>query len=492
MKLFSKKPIDVLLAQASEEGDHVLKRGLGAGSLTLLGIGGVIGAGIFVLTGQQAAVNAGPAIVLSFILAGVVCFFAAMCYAELASMIPVAGSAYTYTYATLGEFIAWLIAWDLILEYGLAAATVSAGWSGHFADMLGTFGLSMPHAWSTAPYNFDGSHLVATGSILNLPAMAIVCVMGAVLISGITQSALVNNLIVSMKVVLVIAVICFGFAHVNPDLWHPLIPARIEPTATDKLAHFGFPGILTAAGVIFFAYIGFEAVSTAAQEAKNPQRDMPIGILASLGICTVLYILMSLVITGLAPYQTLNNPAPVATAIGNIPSLAWFRQIMDVGVTIGLGSTILSLLYGQSRIFYAMSRDGLLPPLFSKVNPKTRTPILGTVITSGAAGLIGGLFPISVLGELVSMGTLLAFALICGGVLYLRYSQPNLKRSFRTPLVWVTAPLGVAGCIFLISGLPGPTWMRLIIWMAIGLVVYFGYAYGHSRHHESTVGTPAE
>ena len=492
MKLFTKKPIEVLLAQANEQGDNVLKRGLGAGSLTLLGIGGVIGAGIFVLTGQQAAINAGPAIVLSFVLAGFVCALAAMCYAELASMIPVAGSAYTYTYATLGEFIAWLIAWDLILEYGLAAATVSAGWAGHFRDMLDGFGLVMPHAWSSAPYNFDGGALISTGSILNLPAVCIVFLMGWLLITGITESALVNNIIVSLKLLIVAAVICFGFAHVHPEYWHPLIPTRIEPTATDHAGHFGLPGILTAAGVIFFAYIGFEAVSTAAQEAKDPQKTMPIGILASLAICTVLYILMSLVITGLAPYGSLNNDAPVARALAAVPSLSWLKQLVNVGVTIGLGSTILSLLYGQSRIFYAMSRDGLLPPMFGKVNPKTRTPIWGTVITSVAAGLVGGLFPISVLGELVSMGTLLAFALICGGVLYLRVTQPNLPRTFKTPLVWVTAPLGAAGCIFLISGLPAPTWLRLFIWMAIGLVVYFGYAHWHSRQHEARLAAAAE
>jgi APA family basic amino acid/polyamine antiporter len=484
-KLFAKKPIAALLAQATEEGEHTLKRGLGPGSLTLLGIGGVIGAGIFVLTGQQAAINAGPAIVLSFVLAGVVCAFAAMCYAELASMIPVSGSAYTYTYATLGEFIAWLIAWDLILEYGLAAATVAAGWSGHFNDMLQGFGLGLPHAWSSAPYTFDGSHLVATGAFLNVPAVAIVCLMGGLLITGITQSATVNNVIVSLKIMVVLAVIAVGFGHVNPELWHPLVPTRIPPTPTDSLGHFGLPGVLTAAGVIFFAYIGFESVSTAAQEAKNPQRDMPIGILASLGICTVLYILMSLVITGLAPYASLNNEAPVAIALGAIPGMGWLRQTVNIAVAVGLGSTILSLLYGQSRIFYSMARDHLLPPMFGTVSPKTRTPIWGTVITSVAAGLVAGLFPIAVLGELVSMGTLLAFALICGGVLYLRIKEPGLPRSFKTPLVWVTAPLGVAGCIFLISGLPAPTWLRLFIWMAIGLVVYFAYAYRHSRYHEA-------
>lgn len=484
MKLFAKKPIDLLLAQANEEGEHTLKRGLGAPSLTLLGIGGVIGAGIFVLTGQQAAINAGPAIVLSFVIAGVVCALAALCYAELASMIPVAGSAYTYTYATLGEFIAWLIAWDLILEYGIAAATVAAGWSGYFNRMLEGFGVSLPAQWTEAPYTFDAHHIVPTGAILNLPAMAIIAAMAAALIAGITQSKVVNNVIVSLKIVIVLAVIAFGFAHVDPALWQPFIPDRLPPSPEFPNGQFGFAGVAAAASVIFFAYIGFEAVSTAAQEAKDPQRTMPIGILASLAICTVLYILMALVITGLAPYQTLNTPAPVAVALGAQPSLSWMLQLVNIGVAVGLGSTILSLLYGQSRIVYAMTRDGLLPPIFGRVNPKTRTPVWGTVITAGGAAIFGGLFPIKILGELVSMGTLLAFGLICAGVLYLRIKHPELPRRFKTPLVWFVAPAGVAGCGYLVSRLPAETWPRLIIWMAIGLVLYFGYAYWHSRAHE--------
>jgi APA family basic amino acid/polyamine antiporter len=490
MKLFTKKPIEVLLAQANEEGMHTLKRGLGWPSLTLLGIGGVIGAGIFVLTGQQAAINAGPAIVLSFVLAGIICAFAALCYAELASMIPVAGSAYTYTYATMGEFFAWLIAWDLILEYGIAAATVSAGWSGYFNRLMSGFGVHLPERWTTAPYDFTGHELVHTGAIINVPAMVIIGLMAAALVAGITHSKLVNNLIVSLKVVIVLAVIAFGAAYVNPDLWHPFIPEAVPATA-DAPAHFGGWGIVSAASVIFFAYIGFEGVSTAAQEAQNPQKTMPIGIILSLAICTVLYIAVSLVLIGLAPYQTLNNPAPVATALAAVPGLAWLTQWINVGVTVGLGSTILSLLYGQSRILYAMSRDGLLPKSFGKVNPKTRTPVWGTVVTSVFAALVGGLFPIKILGELVSMGTLLAFVLICLSVLYLRYKHPELPRTFRTPIIWFTAPMGAAGCAFLIYKLPVETWPRLFIWMAIGLVVYFGYAYHHSRFHERSLA-PAE
>ena len=494
MKLFAKKPIAVLIAQANEEGDHTLKRSLGWPSLTLLGIGGVIGAGIFVLTGQQAAQNAGPAIALSFVLAGVVCVFAALCYAELASMIPVAGSAYTYTYATMGELIAWLIAWDLILEYGLAAATVSAGWSGYFSRMMATFGINLPTEWSTAPFKWDevAGQVVQTGAYLNIPAMAVIAIMAAFLIAGINQSKIVNNLIVTMKVLIVMAVIGFGAFYVNPEFWTPFIPERIPPTPEYPKGQFGLSGIAAAAAVIFFAYIGFEGVSTAAQEAKNPARNMPIGILLSLGICTILYLLMALVITGLAPFNTLNTPAPVADALANVPQLAWLRQIINVGVVVGLASTILSLLYGQSRILYAMSRDGLLPPLIGRVHPRTRTPVWGTVFVAVFAALVGGLFPIGILGELVSMGTLLAFVLICIGVLYLRYKHPELPRSFKVPVIWLCAPAGALGCAYLIYKLPLSTWPRLGIWMAVGLVVYFGYAYWHSRYHEKKSAAPAE
>jgi len=498
MKLFVRKPISVLLAQANEEGDHTLRRSLGWPSLTLLGIGGVIGAGIFVLTGQQAALNAGPAIVLSFVLAGVVCAFAALCYAELASMIPVAGSAYTYTYATVGEFFAWLIAWDLILEYGLAAATVSAGWSGYFKRMLEGFGMTLPEEWTKAPFDFQGGQLVRTvfedgnTAILNLPAIFIIALMSAFLIAGITQSKIVNNMIVLLKVAIVVTVIAFGAMYVDTALWQPFIPEALPPTPDHPQGQFGLGGIAAAASVIFFAYIGFEGVSTAAQEAKDPQKNMPIGILLSLGICTVLYIAMALVLVGLAPFQTLNSPTPVADALAAQPSLAWLRQIINVGVAVGLASTILSLLYGQSRILYAMTRDGLLPGFFGKVNPRTRTPVWGTVITGGFAALVGGLFPIGILGELVSMGTLLAFMLICMAVLWLRVKEPDLPRSFRTPVIWFSAPAGALGCAYLIYKLPPETWSRLWVWMGLGLVVYFGYAYWHSRYHEKRLAQPAE
>ncbi|HEY3694540.1 amino acid permease [Phenylobacterium sp.] len=496
MKLFTKKPIDVILAEGVDESEYALKRGLGPIGLTSLGVGSIIGAGIFVLTGQAAATHAGPAIVLSFILAGVVCALAALCYAELASMIPVAGSAYTYTYATLGEFVAWLIAWDLIIEYLFAASTVSVGWSGYFTGLMEQLGVTIPHALSQAPFTVEqGFHLAPTGALLNVPAVGIIMLMALVLVAGITESANVNNVIVAIKVGVVLLVIGFGFLYVNPANWVPLIPAEVVDPATG--AHrYGLPGIFTAAGVIFFAYIGFETVSTAGQECRNPQRNMPIGILAALGICTVLYILMSLVITGLAPYTILNTARPVYAAVDHVGAqLAWLKPVVTVGATVGLASTILTLLYGQSRIFYAMSRDGLLPPMFSAVNRNRRTPWLGTLLTAAFAALLGGLFPIGLLGELVSMGTLLAFALICGGVIYLRIKEPNLKRTFKTPFIWVVAPLGVLSCLYLVSSLPAATWIRLFVWMAVGLVVYFGYAYHHSRFHEAkklAAAAPAE
>jgi APA family basic amino acid/polyamine antiporter len=496
MGLWTKKPIELLLAQANEEGEHTLRRGLGWPSLTLLGVGGIIGAGIFVLTGQQAAQNAGPAIVISFVIAGVVCALVSLCYAELASMIPVAGSAYTYTYATLGEFFAWIIAWDLILEYGIAAATVSAGWSGYFGRMMHGFGVDMPAAWTHAPYDFnpDTNHFFSTGAMLNIPAMVIIALMAWALIAGITQSKITNNIIVSLKLMIVVTVIAFGFAYVHPANWVPFIPPAAPPTPGHPQGTFGMGGVAAAAAVIFFAYIGFEAVSTAAQEAINPQVTMPVGILLSLAICTVLYIAMAFVITGMAPYQTLNNPAPVASALAAIPQLRWLEQLVNVGVAVGLGSTILSLLYGQSRILYSMTRDGLLPGFFGTVNPRTRTPVWGTVIVAAFAALFGGLFPIGILGELVSMGTLLAFGLICIGVLYLRFSQPNLTRAFKTPLIFLTAPAGALGCAYLIYKLPPATWSRLWIWMALGFLVYFGYAYWHSRQHHARIAatTPAE
>ena len=479
MGLWSKKPLDQLMREAEGTGETVtLKRTLGALNLTLLGIGAIIGAGIFVLTGTAAAQYAGPAIVLSFVLAGLGCLFAGLCYAEFASMIPIAGSAYTYGYATLGELVAWIIGWDLILEYLFAASTVAVGWSGYFTSLLKQFGVNLPEALTTAPFSVQGTHtLVPTGAIINLPAMLLIGMLTTLLVVGIQESARLNNIIVFVKVAIVFLVIGFGFMYVTPSNWHPFIPPN-----TGEFGHFGLSGVVRGAAVIFFAYIGFDAVSTAAQEAKNPQRDLPIGILGSLAICTVLYILMALVLTGLASYTELNVPDPVYVAIAKAgPALAWLKTLVALGAIAGLASVVLVMLLGQPRIFYAMAKDGLLPPIFAKVHPKYQTPYVSTIITGCVAAVVAGLFPIGLLGELVSIGTLLAFVIVSAGVLVLRYRSPNLHRPFRTPFVPVVPSLAIIICGYMMSGLPQDTWLRLIIWLAIGLTIYFTYGKAHSK-----------
>ena len=483
MALFDKKPIPLLLAQAEEEGELSLKRGLGAFQVTALGVGAIIGAGIFVITGQAAALHAGPAIALSFVVAGVVCALAALCYAELASMIPVSGSAYTYAYATMGQLVAWIIAWDLMAEYLFAASAVSVGWSGYFVGLMGDLGVHLPAALTQAPFAAGEGHaLVSTGALVNLPAVCIVALIASILVLGVAQSAAFNAAIVSLKVAVVVLVIVFGFLYAQPENWTPFIPP-VETDPATGASRYGVPGIFAAAGVIFFAYLGFDTVSTAAQEARDPQRTMPIGILGSLAVCTVLYILMCFAMTGMAPFRLLNVPAPIYAAVDHVgPRLAWLKPVVTVTATVGLGTTLLALLYGQSRIFYAMARDGLLPPLFARVHSTRRTPWVGTLITAVIAGTFGGLFPIGLLGELVSVGTLLAFALICAGVMYLRVKEPGLQRGFKAPLWQVTAPLGILSCIYLIAQLPGVTFVRLLVWMAIGLAVYFGYAYRHAHN----------
>ena len=495
MKLFRRKHAADLQAEAAN--DQSLKRALGPVNLTSLGIGGIIGAGIFVLTGHAAAQYAGPAIVLSFILAGIACAFAGLCYAEFASMIPISGSAYTYGYATLGELVAWIIGWDLILEYLFAAGTVAVGWGGYVVSFLKDFGITIPVAFTSAPYNHvtppDAQWWnlwqlfvkgwVSTGAVLNVPAMIIVGVITILLVIGIKESANFNNLIVALKLAVILTFIGVGIAYINKSNWHPFVPV------VDAVGNFGWHGVLRAAGVIFFAYIGFDAVSTAAQESKNPQRNLPIGLLASLAICTVLYIAVSLVLTGVVNYTQHNVPAPIAVAVSSLgPKLAWLTFFIKIGAIAGLSSVIRVRMLAQARIFFTMSKDGLLPPVFGAVHPKFRTPWLSQLLTGAVAMLIAGLFPIGLLGELVSIGTLLAFAIVCTGIFVLRFTDPKIQRPFRVPAFWLVAPLGVGFCFFLMSGLPADTWARLIVWMAIGLIVYFAYGHKHSKLHQGVTG----
>jgi APA family basic amino acid/polyamine antiporter len=474
-RLFSTKPIGEL-----HEADtaNELNRTLDARALVLLGIGAIIGTGIFVLTGTAAANHAGPALVVSFLIAGLGCALAGLCYAEFASMIPVSGSAYSYSYATLGEGVAWFIGWNLILEYLFAAATVAVGWSGYVESLVAQFGFHLPDALTHAPFTKGEGHLeiVRTGAIVNLPAVLVIAAITALCYVGIHQSARFNAIVVAIKVAVIVLFVGFGIAFVDADNWVPYIPEN-----TGKFGEFGWSGVVQAAGIIFFAYIGFDAVSTAAQEAKNPQRDMPIGIMGSLVVCTILYVAVSAVLTGMVHYSELNTPAPVALALDRHPGLEWLAGWIKLGAIAGMTSVILVMMLGQPRIFYAMSRDGLLPPFFRKVHPTHRTPYIGTLITGGLAAVIGGLFPVTILGELVSIGTLLAFTTVCIGVLVLRYTRPDLKRPFRTPAPWVVCLGGAAICTGMMVSLPTDTWLRLGVWTLIGLAIYVFYGYRNSE-----------
>jgi APA family basic amino acid/polyamine antiporter len=487
--LFATKSIAALRAEADAVTERSLKRTLGPFNLVALGIGAVIGAGIFVLTGQAAALHAGPAVPISMGLVGVACAFAALCYAEMASAVPVAGSAYTYVYATMGELVAWIVGWDLVLEYAAGAAGVGVGWSGHLVSLLGLFGVKLPEALAASPTAWCTAAQVGTmaapgcahpglnftGAIVNLPAVFIVAVMSTILVIGIRESARVNNFIVVLKVAIVLLVVVVGLSHITPSNWRPFIPPN-----TGEWGTYGWSGVLRGAGLVFFAYIGFDAVSTTAQEAKNPQKDMPIGILGSLAICTLLYKVVSAVLTGMVPYTELNLPAPMAYAMQVVGAPWGFRVALDVGAVLGLGSVILVMLLGQSRVFFSMSRDGLLGPWASKVHPRFRTPYLSTVYTGIAVGLATGLLPLQLLGQLVNIGTLLAFVLVCGGVWILRAKRPDLDRPFRTPFVPFVPIMGILTCFGLMLTLPADTWIRLLVWLIIGFTIYFGYSRRHS------------
>jgi len=507
--LFAKKPLNTILSEAAETGEGSLRRALGPTNLITLGIGAIIGTGIFVLTGTAAANHAGPAIVLSFVLAAVACVFAGLCYAEFASMIPVAGSAYTYGYATLGEIFAWIIGWDLILEYAFGAATVASGWSGYVLSLLGDFGIRMSPALAGAPgtpfvmyhghweklsrvtkaldlEHIDSKALLAnpaTGmtSSFNLIGFLGIALVTIILIIGIKESANFNSFIVIVKVAVLLVFLGIGanyiFGHWSEAQanWTPFIPPN-----TGSYGNFGWSGIATAAGVIFFAYIGFDAVSTAAQEAKNPKRDMPIGILGSLAICTVLYILVGAVLTGLVKYSNLDVPDPIAIGI-DTTGVRWGSLLVKIGAICGLSSTMVVMLLGQSRVFFSMSKDGLLPPVASKVHPRFRTPYISSIVVGIFVALIAGLVPIAVLGELVSIGTLLAFVIVCAGVWILRVKGTDVPRAFVTPWVPFTPIMGISVSLLMMLSLGWETWARLIIWLIIGMVVYFTYGKKHSR-----------
>lgn len=507
-KLLATKPLNTILSEAAETGEHSLKRALGPLNLVSLGIGAIIGAGIFVLTGQAAAKNAGPAIVLSFVLSGIACAFAGLCYAEFASLIPIAGSAYTYGYATLGEIFAWIIGWDLVLEYAFGAATVASGWAGYFVSFLQDRGIHIPPEYigtygqkfalyqgrwtdiTTLPAGVNLAGLEVRSAIFNLVAFMIIAAVTIVLIIGIKESANLNTAIVIVKVSIVVLFIVIAAAYLikHPSIaaanWHPFIPPN-----TGESGHFGISGIATGAAVVFFAYIGFDAVSTAAQEAKNPQKDMPIGILGSLVICTILYILVSGLLTGMVSYTKLSVPDPVAVGI-DVTGIRWGSFLVKIGAIFGLGTVMLVMLLGQSRVFYSMSRDGLLWKWASTIHPRFRTPWISNIVMGFFVAIFGALIPITDLSTLVSIGTLLAFVIVCAGVWILRVKRPELERPFKTPLVPLVPILGMLVALYLMVSLPLLTWLRMVGWLVIGMIIYFTYGRKHSKVQRGEVGPP--
>ncbi|HOV37028.1 MAG TPA: amino acid permease [Dysgonamonadaceae bacterium] len=472
--LIARKSLYQINQQAQEDS---LKRHLDLTNIVLLGIGAIIGAGIFVLTGTAAALHAGPAISISFVISAFGCLLAGLCYAEFASMLPVSGSAYTYGYATLGEFVAWIIGWDLILEYLFGSATVAVGWSGYVISFLNDFGIHLPATICQSPFAYGPDGWYQTGAIINFPAVFIIALMTTLLVIGIKESARFNNIIVIVKVGVILLFVGFGISYIDVENWKPFLPEN-----TGKFSEFGWTGVLTGAAVVFFAYIGFDAVSTTAQEAVNPQRDLPKGILLSLAVCTLLYVTVSLVMTGIVKYTELNVPAPIAVAIDATgKGLAWLSPFIKIGAIAGLSSVVMVLLLGQSRVFYSMAHDGLLWKSFAKTHPKYKTPYLTSIVTGLFAALFAGFLPIGLLGELVSIGTLLAFVIVCLGLIVLRKKEPDAPRAFRTPWVPFVPVLGALICLAQMAALPKDTWIRLIGWMLIGFVIYFSYGRKHSR-----------
>jgi len=491
--LLATKPIDALMKESQETGEHSLKRSLGPVNLVMLGIGAIIGAGLFVRTAAAIADRSGPSVTLAFIVAGIGCAFAGLCYAEFASMIPVAGSAYTYSYATMGELVAWIIGWDLVLEYAVGAATVSIAWSEYFNRVLNWFGLRIPYQWCHSPLEkMGGEH-----GIINLPAIFILFLLSLLLIKGTKESAVVNGFIVVLKMTIVLLVIGLGWGFINPANHTPFIPAATVYVTPQGISHNygGLLGILGAAGVVFFAYIGFDAVSTAAQEAKNPKRDMPIGILGSLVICTVLYVLFAYVLSGIATvedFRSTGREASVAFAITKyMHGYEWLSKSVTVAILAGFSSVILVMLFGQSRVFYSMSKDGLVPKIFSDEHPRYRTPYKSNMLFFVFTGLFAAFLPEDIVGEMTSIGTLFAFILVCIGVWILRRRRPDLPRAFRVPAVPLVSTAGVIVCGAMIFGLGWTNWMRLIVWLIIGLVIYFTYGSRHSKVQVALSGLPA-